>query len=145
MTRLFCVLLPFLFLSWIVSAQKQTDLISIPGKIKSIEIVQDDISFYTWSLYIVLDVNDSWDSPPIDMPEINLKSKPIFYESCDTSMDSIKFSRHGFHNEKDARSFYTKSKKGKKITLKIEVEDWENYVKGKKCLLYIVTTSKYKK
>jgi len=135
----------FLFIAASSLSQNQTDLIGIPGKIQSVEIVQDDISFYTWSLYITFDVDDSWIPPPIDMPEINLKSKPIFFESCDTTMNNVKFTRHGFHTETDAKKFYKRSKQGNKIILKIEEDDWENYVKGNQCLIHISTTSKPKK
>lgn len=99
------------------------------GKVKSIEIANDDISFYTWSIYVTMELRNCVAHnffivyEDIDSTDLN--------EICDAHPEKIfKFSKQGFHSEKEAKKFLNRIKVGDIATMVVSNEAMLNYIRG---------------
>lgn len=82
--------------------------IAITGTVLELETVQDDISFYTWSVYLQLQVEGKGDGT-----------------------DTLPFQQQGFESEGEARAFLGEVAEGGRAKVSIYWKSLEGYAQGK--------------
>ncbi len=108
-----------------VSAQKQdykNQTIEIVGEIKGIEKSQNDISFYTWSLYLTLEIKNDW-IKSITANDCKVDVTLLKERSDSSSQGVLEFYRGGLLNKTAVNNFLGKATVGSKVKI-IVLKEW---------------------
>ena len=129
--------LAFLFFALfiVVNAQNgdQNDrLMGIRGTITDMRHVQDDISFYTWSLYLTVDLGTSWFVYQ-DSLDIKIDTAEIHKGCDDVSLQKLKFNKCCFYSEKDIKQFPGVVHKGSRVKVYARKSSMEKFFRGESC------------
>ena len=93
------------------------------GKAIEIKIVPDDISFYTWSVYIQVKLPWTLTADDEFFEDLALDSTTIREFNQQNPTDIHEFGRQGFGNKKEARKFVRKLRLRKKACFVVTLDD----------------------
>lgn len=114
-----------MLVSFLNNQQAQTNQpsVEIEGMVSHIEKAADDISFYTWTLYVTIDVQQDWmakmrrNNCSLDSIQLRERSEMLF------GPGKLQFKQGGFYDEKAINRFLGKVRVGKKVRV-VVLEEW---------------------
>ena len=125
------------------SSKQNYQLIGIEGSISNIIISQDDISFYTWSLYLTIDIVGGWG---VYLDSVGVKKNIDLLEKyCDNfSMEKLKFNRNCFYDQKAIEQFTGNIQEGDKVKIFVSKSSFDEFLNGQKCQIKMESILKVK-
>jgi len=133
-----------LFLSAASFAQdaKQDDhLVGIAGKLSAMHQSQDDISFYTWSLYITLDMPDGWEVYE-DSAGVRIDLNSLKAGCTDLDMKKLSFNKNGFYTPELIATFLGGAAIGNNVIVFVKRSWLDEFFRGEKCMIRMESLKK---
>ena len=125
------ILAPLVFMLFFsIQCFSNEKLFYVSGKVTNIEIVQDDISFYTWSIYLDVKLPKSLVEYGFDH-QTEIEVEAIKKKDDQHPKNVHKFGRQGFHSEKDAKKFTNLVRNNKKMCFEIRESYLIKYLRAK--------------
>lgn len=116
-------------------------LVGIAGKLSAMHLSQDDISFYTWSLYLTLDMPDGWKIYE-DSADVRIDLKSLKAGCTDLNLKKLSFNKNGFYNPQLIATFLGEAAIGNNVIVYVKRSSLDEFFRGDKCMIRMESLKK---